>query len=153
MKRGITKILSRYRFSGGLDRLHGVLQSMTDETKSTVYYNSACPVCRAGVEAQRGEMEACGLRNVEWVDVHNNPGAVAEVGASLEEVRERLYVKDERGEIKIGAEAFAELWTRTPKQRWLGKLIRLPLIRTLSRWAYNVFARYLYRWNRKKGRW
>jgi predicted DCC family thiol-disulfide oxidoreductase YuxK len=118
-----------------------------------VFYNSACPVCRAGVESQRGSMEACGLNNVEWIDVHQNPEAVKEVGASLEQVRERLYVKDEQGNIKIGADAFAELWTRTSKQRWMGRLIRLPIVRSVARLAYNVFARYLYRWNRRKKRW
>ncbi|HKO87175.1 MAG TPA: DUF393 domain-containing protein [Burkholderiales bacterium] len=120
--------------------------------KPKVYYNSACPVCRAGVASQRGEMEACGL-DVDWVDVHNNPEAVKEVDASLEEVREKLYVRDESGTIKIGADAFADLWSRTPTQRMLGKIVRLPILRTLSRWAYNVFARVLYRWNLRKGHW
>jgi predicted DCC family thiol-disulfide oxidoreductase YuxK len=121
--------------------------------KPRVFYNSACPVCRAGVESQRGSMEACGVNDVEWIDVHRNPEAVKEVGASLEQVRERLYVKDEQGDIKIGADAFADLWTRTSKQRWLGRLIRLPIIRSVTRLAYNVFARGLYRWNRRKKHW
>jgi predicted DCC family thiol-disulfide oxidoreductase YuxK len=98
-------------------------------------------------------MEACGLNDVEWIDVHKNPDAVKEVGASLEQVRERLYVKDEQGRIKFGAEAFAELWTRTPRQRWLGKLVRLPLISPAARLVYNGFARCLYRWNLRKKHW
>ena len=123
-----------------------------DAAKPKVFYNGACPVCRAGVESQRGEMEACGL-NLDWVDVHANPEAVKEVGASMEEVRERLYVRDEHGNIKIGADAFADLWTRTPKQRLLGKILGLPLLRTVAHWAYNLFARFLYRWNIRKGHW
>jgi hypothetical protein len=59
-----------------------------------VYYNSACPVCNAGIKDQRQRMEACGIRDIEWVDVHTNPEAVSEVDASLEQVRERLHVKD-----------------------------------------------------------
>jgi hypothetical protein len=37
---------------------------------SKVYYNSACPVCNAGIKDQRQRMEACGLKDIEWVDVH-----------------------------------------------------------------------------------
>ena len=54
---------------------------------SKVYYNSACPVCNAGIKDQRKRMQDCGVNNIEWVDVHNNPDAVSEVGSSLEQVR------------------------------------------------------------------
>ncbi|MGH8588498.1 MAG: DUF393 domain-containing protein, partial [Gammaproteobacteria bacterium] len=37
---------------------------------SKVYYNSACPVCNAGIKDQRRRMEACGIEGIEWVDVH-----------------------------------------------------------------------------------
>lgn len=124
-----------------------------DATSSKVYYNSACPVCKAGVTSQRERMESCGITDVEWIDVHRNPERAAEVGASLEEVRERLYVVDDAGRINVGSEAFAELWNKTPRQRWLGRVIRLPIIRRLAQRTYNAFARRLYRWNRNKGHW
>jgi len=60
---------------------------------SKVYYNSACPVCNAGIKDQRRRMEACSIKDIEWIDVHSNPDALSEVGASLEQVRERLYVR------------------------------------------------------------
>ena len=75
-----------------------------------VYYNSACPVCNAGIKNQRKRMEACGLKDIEWVDVHTNPGAVSEIGASLNQVRERLYVKDLNGKLNIGADAFSQVY-------------------------------------------
>lgn len=125
---------------------------MSDAPRSQVFYNSACPVCKAGVESQRADMQACGI-DVEWIDVHAQPDAVEQVGASLEDVRERLYVKDEAGNIRVGADAFTELWQRTPKQRWLARIAQAPLLRPLSHWLYNVFARQLYRWNRRKGHW
>lgn len=118
-----------------------------------VYYNSACPVCNAGIKDQRERMEACGATNVEWIDVHHNPQAVAEVGADLETVRETLHVKTADGEIARGADAFAALWSRTPGQNWAARLVRLPGLHALSQWLYKVFARLLYRWNRSKGHW
>lgn len=125
---------------------------MSEASKPQVFYNSACPVCKAGVDSQRADMQACGI-DVEWIDVHAQPDTVTQVGASLEEVRERLYVKDEQGNIRVGADAFAELWRRTPKQRWLARIAQAPLLRPLSRWLYDAFARRLYRWNRRKGHW
>ena len=120
---------------------------------SKVYYNSACPVCNAGIKDQRRRMQECGVDDIEWVDVHNNPDAVSEVGSSLEQVRERLYVKDNNGQINIGADAFIHLWQQTPNQRWLAWLFQLPIIRALARLIYNGFAWLLYRWNRALKHW
>lgn len=123
---------------------------MTDRPAATVYFNSACPVCRTGVEWQRGQASSC---EIEWIDVHNAPDAVAEVGAELEDVRERLHVRDAEGRILVGADAVAFVIGSSPGQRWLGRLSMLPVIRPAMRWAYDAFARVLYRWNRGKGRW
>lgn len=120
---------------------------------SKVYYNSACPVCNAGIKDQRQRMEACGIKDIEWVDVNAHPEAVLEVGASLEQVRERLHVKDQDGRINVGADAFAYLWSQTRSQHWLAKLLRLPVLKQLTQLAYNIFARLLYRWNRAKKHW
>jgi predicted DCC family thiol-disulfide oxidoreductase YuxK len=118
-----------------------------------VYYNSACPVCNAGIKGQRDRMQACGIDNVEWIDVHQHPQAVQEVGAALETVREKLHVKTADGRIAVGADAFTALWSRTPGQRWAAAVFRLPLLHALSQWAYKVFARRLYRWNRRRRHW
>lgn len=118
-----------------------------------VYYNSACPVCRAGVDAQKSRMESCAITNVQWIDVHAYPHAVTETGSSLEQVRERIHMMDESGKIVVGADALTELWFRTPGQMWLGRLASLYFVRTLGTLAYNAFAKYLYAWNRRAGRW
>lgn len=123
---------------------------MTDAPKTRVYYNSACPVCRAGIESQQGKMTAC---EVEWIDVHNNPAAAKEVHPDLEFVREQLHVVAPDGSRHVGVDAFAQLWKDTPGQRWLAALVRLPVIRRLSRIFYRSFARRLYLWNRRKGHW
>jgi predicted DCC family thiol-disulfide oxidoreductase YuxK len=120
------------------------------EKQTTVYYNSACPVCDAGIASQKGKMQAC---NIRWVDVHNNPAAALEVGADLESVRERLHVKDANGHIAVGAPALALLWEQTPGQRFWGRLAKLPVLRSLLSVAYKLFAKGLYRWNRWKKHW
>jgi len=117
-----------------------------------VYYYSACPVCNVGIKNQRKRMEACGIKDIEWVDVHTNPGIVSEIGASLNHVLERLYVKDFNGQLNVGADAFT-LGSQTNGQRWLAKLLWLPVFKQLSRLMYNLFAHLLYRWNCTKRHW
>jgi predicted DCC family thiol-disulfide oxidoreductase YuxK len=121
-------------------------------SKMKVYYNSACPVCDAGISGQRARMGSCPIQ-VEWVDIHREAEAASEIGAQREFVRERLHVVDENGDLKIGAEAFEALWRHTPGQQRLARIVRLPVVRVVVRWAYNGFAAGLYAWNRAKGRW
>ena len=125
------------------------MESEKDTTgTTTVYYNSACPVCDAGIRDQRGRMQAC---NINWVDVHTEPDAVKEINSELETVRERLHVRNANGELLIGEQALAALWSQTKGQRWLAWLtLRLNF---LTRPLYNFIARHLYRWNRRRGHW
>ena len=121
-------------------------------TRTKVYYNSACPVCDAGIRRQRRKLDGCN-EPVEWIDVRENNEAVGEIGASLEFVRERLHVVDQQGNAHVGADAIAELMTKTPGQRRLARFVRLPGLLGFLRIAYNCFAAMLYRWNRRAGRW
>jgi len=117
-----------------------------------VYYNGACPVCNAGIEGQKERMAGCPVE-VDWIDIHRRPEAVKEIGATQEFVRERLHVVDEKGELRVGAEAFGALWRRTPGQGRLANVVAFPGLRLVARWAYNAFAAALYAWNRARGRW
>lgn len=117
-----------------------------------VYYNSACPVCDAGIRGQKVRMAECRI-DIQWIDIHSQPDALAEIGAQQEFVRERLHVLDDKGELRIGAEAFRALWAHTPNQAALAWLTGLPLLDVLARGSYNAFAALLYAWNRANRRW
>ena len=117
-----------------------------------VYYNSRCPACRAGIESQRRRMESVGAA-AEWCDINLHPEALVEIGAGLEAVREKLYVREADGRLAVGADAFAALARATPGQRWLARLFDVPALGTLARRLYDAFAARLYRWNRRRGHW
>ena len=98
-------------------------------------------------------MQRCGVQDIDWVDVHNQPDTADETHSSLEQIRERLHVKDTNGQIRIGADAFIFLWLKTPRLRWMGKIARLPIIHQLFQLSYNAFAKLLYLWNRSLKHW
>ncbi len=118
--------------------------------KMRVYYNSACPVCNAGIEGQKGKQSTC---DIQWNDVHQDNRIVSEVDADLEFVRERLHVVDENGHIHVGFDAFLAIGRNSPRERWKARVLGLPVVRSLCRVAYNVFAAALYRWNRSRKHW
>ena len=118
--------------------------------KLEVLYNSACPVCDAGVKQQQRLMPDAA---VAWSDVTCQADRLDRAGLTLEQVRRHLYVRDAQGRLHRGAEAAAILWKHTPGLRWLGALISLPVISTIARVSYDWFADRLYNWNRRHGRW
>jgi len=123
---------------------------MAETPKMKVYYNSACPVCKAGIEGQKEKGSSC---EIEWADVHKSNELVSEVHAELEFVRERLHVVDENGKLHVGFDAFLAIWRNSPTERWKARIFGVPLIKHLCRVTYNLFAAALYRWNRSKNHW
>jgi len=115
---------------------------------TTVYFNSACPVCNAGICYQRGKMDGSA---VEFVDLHAHPELAQELGIDLELLRERLHVRDANGAMHVGDDALAELWSQTPGQRSMAWLTRR--LGWLTGPLYKIVARGLYRFNRCLGHW
>ncbi|MCE7913228.1 MAG: DUF393 domain-containing protein [Nitrosomonas sp. PRO4] len=123
---------------------------MNIQSKLKVYYNSACPVCKAGIESQMQKMSVC---EMQWNDVHKDNRSAAEISTDLEFVRERLHVIDENGDLQIGFDAFLAIWRNYPKEIWKYKVFGLPVLKQFCRFGYNVFAIALYRWNKWKSHW
>lgn len=123
---------------------------MEDNSKIQVYYNSACPVCKAGIEGQMEKESACEIR---WNDIHTDNSLVSALDADIEFVRERLHVIDEEGNLRVGFEAFLAIWRNSPTESWKARVFGLPLIRLICNISYNIFAAALYKWNKTKRHW
>ena len=127
---------------------------MSEKPPVEVFYNSACPVCRAGMDEQRGAMEKAGVDgDVAFTDMTTAPDALASDDLTLDDVRRHFYVRDASGALHRGADAAAILWRLTPRRRWLGWLISRPVMRSIACASYDWFADRLYAWNRRMGRW
>jgi predicted DCC family thiol-disulfide oxidoreductase YuxK len=120
----------------------------------TVYYNTKCPVCNAGIDWQRNRLvQAARPGIIEFRDINLKPDALARYGAELEDVRRRLHAVDADGRLQVGVDCAIAVWQLTPGDAWLAQLVGLPLVRPLARIAYDRFADLLYAWNRRKGHW
>jgi predicted DCC family thiol-disulfide oxidoreductase YuxK len=124
------------------------------EPHLVVWYNTRCPVCDAGIDRQRNKLiAAVEAGTIEFRDINLEPQALATHGASIEDVRRRLHATDEAGHLIVGADVAIAVWGVTPGERWLATLLGNPLVRPVTRLAYDRFADLLYAWNRRKGRW
>ena len=122
--------------------------------KLTVWYNTKCPVCNAGIDWQSNRLvRAARAGDIEFRDINLEPEALARFGAGVEDVRRRLHAVDATGELYVGADCAVAIWLRTPGDGWLGRLVGLPVIRSIARVVYDRFADLLYAWNRRKGHW
>jgi predicted DCC family thiol-disulfide oxidoreductase YuxK len=120
----------------------------------TVWYNTKCPVCNAGIDWQRNRLvRAARAGIIEFRDINLEPDALARFGAGLEDIRRRLHAVGSDGKLHVGADCAIAIWRATPGHAWLGRLLALPGILQITRFAYDRFADVLYAWNRRKGHW
>ncbi|WP_181591967.1 thiol-disulfide oxidoreductase DCC family protein [Mesorhizobium atlanticum] len=120
----------------------------------TVWYNTRCPVCDAGINRQRRRLiEAVKAGRVAFRDINFEPEALSAFGASLEDIRRRLHATDSEGRLLVGADVAIAVWRLTPGEGWLASLFGNVIALPLTRIAYDRFADLLYTWNRRKGRW
>jgi predicted DCC family thiol-disulfide oxidoreductase YuxK len=119
-----------------------------------VWYNTRCPVCDAGIDWQRNKLlAAVRAGSLSFMDINQEPEALAAHGASLDDVRRRLHATDPSGRLIVGADVMIAIWLLTPGERWLASLFGNPVMLPVTRFAYDRFADVLFAWNRRKGHW
>jgi predicted DCC family thiol-disulfide oxidoreductase YuxK len=120
----------------------------------TVWYNTRCPVCDAGIDWQRNKLVAAARAGtIAFKDINEQPEALAVHGASLDDVRRRLHATDDKGRLIVGADVAVAIWQITPGEGWLAAVVGNRLMLPLSRFVYDRFADLLFAWNRRSGRW
>jgi predicted DCC family thiol-disulfide oxidoreductase YuxK len=120
----------------------------------TVFYNTKCPVCDAGIGWQKRKLIAAAKAGrVEFHDINREPEALSAYGASLDDIRRRLHALGPDGRLFVGADAVLAIWRATPGEGWLAALFGAPGVIVLTRYAYDRFADALWYWNKRAGRW
>jgi predicted DCC family thiol-disulfide oxidoreductase YuxK len=122
--------------------------------KLTVWYNTKCPVCNAGIDWQHSRLvRAARSGEIEFRDINLEPDALSAFGVGVNDVRRRLHAVDAENRLYAGIDCAIAIWLRTPGDNCLGRLLGLPLVRSVAGVAYDRFADLLYAWNRWKGHW
>lgn len=125
---------------------------MTEElrAKPTVLYNGACPVCRREIEHYQRLDDRDG-QELGFTDISEPASVLKERALTPDEVKRRLHVIDADGRLLIGIPAFAAIWDRLPRYRWLSAIVRLPLLRSFLPWVYEAIAFGLYHADKRRG--
>lgn len=102
---------------------------------TTIYYDGACPLCRAeiGQYARLDQDGALDLVNVA------DPASVLPEGTSRAEALARFHAMSADGRLLSGARAFVEVWQNLPGWRWLARFSRLPGAIWLMEAGYRLF--------------
>jgi predicted DCC family thiol-disulfide oxidoreductase YuxK len=90
--------------------------------KTTVYYDGACPLCRAEIGLYR---ECRGAEVLELVDA-SSPDTKLPQGLDRSGALARFHVVTRDGKLVSGAAAFSEIWRQLPAWRWAGRFASLP---------------------------
>ncbi len=101
----------------------------------TVFYNSACPLCRTVVERYRRAM--AGRADILWRDVARLPDALWVFGIDRVRAARCVHVVDREGRLRQGVDAAIALWREMPgKRRWRARVLQVPGIHAVARWLY-----------------
>jgi len=107
----------------------------SDVSKSTVFFDGSCPLCRAEIGYYRRRDQAGALC---FVDV-SKTGATTPEGITQQRAMERFHVRSGDGRVLSGAAAFVEVWTRLPKWRWAARAALLPGALAALELGYRMF--------------
>lgn len=107
----------------------------------TVFFDGGCPLCRREIDHYRKLKTET---RIQWIDVTQSDGALADFGLERETAMRRFHVLDSRGQFHIGAHGFVILWAELPFYRYLASLVRgLSVVPLLDR-IYVRFADWHY---------
>ncbi|MEO1199099.1 MAG: DCC1-like thiol-disulfide oxidoreductase family protein [Pseudomonadota bacterium] len=120
----------------------------------TIWYNTLCPVCTAGITWQKRLLvPALKAGHVRFENINDHPDALGRFDAALEDIRKRLHATTGEDALLIGGDVVIAVMRMTPGQRWLAPIIGNPVMRPVTNFVYDRIADLLYAWNRRKGHW
>ncbi len=107
----------------------------TEASKSTVYFDGSCPLCRAEIAHYR-DIDRFGA--LCFVDVSTTDASLPN-GLTRQLAMERFHVRAGDEQLLSGAAAFVEVWRRLPRWRWAARAVALPGVMAVLEHGYRLF--------------
>ena len=117
----------------------------TDEDLINVYFDGGCPLCRREIDFYQAIQPPHTFR---WNDISSEVLQTETWGFDKKSAMENLHVRDCHGNLHTGVDAFACIWEKFPKFRWLSHLIKKPILYQLAKVGYLIFAKIRLTWRR-----
>ena len=115
-----------------------------------IYYNEACPICRAEIGIYRKKAARLGL-SYGFVDTNASPEALAAFGLTTDDIKRRLYIIDGAGQARGGVDAFREIWKRLPGWRRVSRALGNPVLYFLAAFIYDGLMVPVLYWCNQRG--
>lgn len=103
-----------------------------------VWYNGACPVCRAEIAHYRALTGPDD--RLAYHDVAAAPAGSLDPRLGGDSGFRRLHALTADGRLLAGIDAFIAVWERLPRYRWLARLVRRRQVRGIAGFLYERAA-------------
>lgn len=107
--------------------------------KLSVYFNNACPICRAEISHYRKHLSE-GSDEIVFVDLAKHPTTLSKFGIDSKAAKRRLYALESGSKLISGIDAFISIWRRIPRYQWAARLTLIPGFYHLGRLIYERIA-------------
>lgn len=108
----------------------------------TVYYDGKCGLCRREIDHY---ISIASAETFEWVDITIKAERFIAQGFDVKDGLKALHVQDDSKNMHIGIGGFIVIWQNLPRWWILAKLINLPIIRHVAKFAYSIFANWRFK--------
>ena len=107
-----------------------------------VYYDGKCGLCSKEINYYK----RIAPKNIfEWHDIASNPNMLKDIRVSQYDALMYLRATDQKSNLKIGVDAFILIWDKLKYWKILSILIRTPIIYSIAKIAYKLFANYRFK--------
>lgn len=107
-------------------------------SKVTCFHDGECPICKLEINGMK-KLDTAG--NIQWVDITQEPEALAAAGITYKQAMERIHVIGADQQMQTGVRGFLQVWKQLPYYRRIAGFVeRLPFLIPLMQGGYRVFA-------------
>ena len=105
-------------------------------SKTKILFDGNCIVC---------DMEISHYKKIapelfELLDISAPTFDAGSFGLTVEAVMRDMHVFTPEGQLRVGVDAFAHIWDRIEKFRWMASCVRMPLVYPLAKFGYKLFT-------------